>query len=146
VFQNILVPVDGSAHAARALTEAVDLAGLSGASVTVMTVAADLPSWLFGGGPVDPATAEAVLRENQRVAESVLDQASAAVPDSLTVEKILGHGPPGRAIVEQVSAGGHDLVVMGSRGLGGVKSMLLGSVSQFVLQESGAAVLVVHAA
>jgi nucleotide-binding universal stress UspA family protein len=146
VFRSILVPVDGSSHAKRALAEAVDLARSSGASLTVMTSAPDLPSWLLSGGPVDASTAQTLLDENDREHQTLLRDAAAALPESMKAEMVLARGAPGRAIVEQVRSGGHDLVVMGTRGLAGVKSMLLGSVSHFVLQESGVAVLVVHAA
>jgi nucleotide-binding universal stress UspA family protein len=144
VFHSILVAVDGSPHAQRALEQAVDLARSTGASLTVMTSVPDLPSWLLAG-PIDPSTMETLLGENDREHEALLREAVANVPESMKATSILGRGAPGRAIVEQVSNGAHDLVVMGSRGRGDVKAMVLGSVSHFVLQQSDAAVLVVHA-
>jgi nucleotide-binding universal stress UspA family protein len=67
------------------------------------------------------------------------------VPDDLPVAKVLAHGRAGARILEEVERGRHDLVVMGSRGRGDVRSLLLGSVSHQVLNEGGTAVLVVHA-
>jgi len=145
VFRSILVPIDGSPHAKRALAEAVDLARSTGASLTIMTSVPELSSWLLTS-PTDPSAMDTLLRENAREYEALLQEALAEVPQPVNATSILARGAAGRAIVDQLRAGGHDLVVMGSRGRGDVKSILLGSVSHFVLQESGAAVLVVHAA
>jgi nucleotide-binding universal stress UspA family protein len=146
MFRNILVAVDGSPHAKRALAEAVDIAQGSHARLTVMTSVPDHGSWLgggaaYGGGVDTRALAEETEREYQRL----LDAAVNTVPADLPVTKLLCRGRPGERILRQVSHGRHDLVVLGSRGRGAMRSLLLGSVSHEVLGASPAAVLIVHA-
>jgi nucleotide-binding universal stress UspA family protein len=61
------------------------------------------------------------------------------------VTTVLTEEPIRTALIRQIEAGHHDLVVMGSRGRGAVRSALLGSVSHFVLHHSPVPVLIVHA-
>lgn len=144
MFHRILVPVDGSTHAARALAEAIDLARISGAQLTVMATVPDLSSFVLSGAGVTGSDIGPLIEETERQYESVLEAAVATVPDSVSSERVLAHGMPARTILQQVGSGDHDLVVMGSRGRGDLKSMLLGSVSHAVLQASPVAVLIVH--
>jgi nucleotide-binding universal stress UspA family protein len=106
----------------------------------------DPAAWLIGGsaysGGID---FEALSREAEKEAQTVLDQAVGTIPDDLPVTKILAHGRPAERILEQAEKGRHDLVVMGSRGRGEVRSLLLGSVSHQVLNASRTAVLILHA-
>ena len=53
---------------------------------------------------------------------------------------------PKPALLKQIREGGHNLVVMGSRGRGAVRSALLGSVSHHVLHHSEVPVLITHSA
>jgi nucleotide-binding universal stress UspA family protein len=77
------------------------------------------------------------LREQMtRVQRRLLDRAQARVPDGMKANTVLLAGRVGEAIVERVRAAGHDLVAMGSRGRGELRSMVLGSVSHQVLHES----------
>jgi nucleotide-binding universal stress UspA family protein len=145
MFRNILVAVDGSDHSERALAEATDLARLADGSLTIATVIPD-PSTLAlsGGGFAYTADYGSLEADLEREYRELLDGEKAKVPEGVEVEGVLLEGRPARAIVEQVKAGGHDLVVMGSRGRGGLRSMVLGSVSQEVLHASPVPVLVVH--
>lgn len=146
MFRNILVAIDGSPHGERALVEAADLAQRSNATLTVMTSVPDASSWLLGGaaysGGVD---FEALSKETEREYAKMLDRAVDGLPHDLSVTKLLARGRPGQAILDRLHSGDHDLVVMGSRGRGEVRAVLLGSVSHQVLNASPAAVLIVHA-
>jgi nucleotide-binding universal stress UspA family protein len=146
VFRSVLVAIDGSPHAASALGEAIDLAQRNNATLTIMTSVPDPSSWLIGGaaytGGID---FEALARESEREYAELLDGVVGSVPQDVGVTKVLTHGRPGERILEQLDSGRHDLVVMGSRGRGDVRSLLLGSVSHEVLNASRAAVLIVHA-
>ena|SRR2546423_13599212 len=137
MFKSILVAWDGSGHAKRALGEAVDLARTQDASVTLLSVSAPIHAW---PGFVPPIT-EADL---QSAANEILAEADALVPDGVAASGQGTVGYPGLEIVKRAEAGSHDLIVMGSRGRGAVRSAVLGSVSHFVLNHASVPVLVVH--
>lgn len=146
MFHNILVAVDGSEHAGRALEEAIDLARADNAKLTVLASVPDPSSWVVTGAYAGGVDFDRLRSDAEQEYASMLDDAVSKVPDNVSVTKVLIHGRPAENIVEQVRKGGHDLVVMGSRGRGEVRSLLLGSVSHEVLNASPAAVLIIHAA
>jgi nucleotide-binding universal stress UspA family protein len=142
MFHNILVAVDGSSHADRALTEAIDMARASHARLTIITAVAEprtgtmmaLASGAAAGiGP-------ALLREAERILRTAADR----VPEDVSVTTILTEKPIRQAILKRIAVGHHDLVVMGSRGRGTVRSAVLGSVSHHILHHSPVPVLIVH--
>jgi nucleotide-binding universal stress UspA family protein len=144
MFHRLLVAFDGSPHAQRALAEAIDLAQTNNGRLTVMTLAPEPSGWTLGGGfdlPIDLSDLNQQIRQEY---ETMLGAAIATVPDDLPVSTILRHGAAGPAIVDEAGTGEHDLIVMGSRGRGELRSLLLGSVSHHVLQASPLPVLVVH--
>lgn len=146
MFRNILAAIDGSPHGARALEEAADLAQRNDARLTVMTSMPDPSGWMLSGGAYGGQIDFAALHEEvEREYHDLLDDAVGRVPPEIPVTKILTQGSPAARILEQLESGGHDLVVMGSRGRGATRSLLLGSVSHRVLNASPAAVLIVHA-
>jgi nucleotide-binding universal stress UspA family protein len=67
------------------------------------------------------------------------------LPDDVSVTTIVVSGHAAQEILKRLREGRHDLLVMGTRGLGRVGSALLGSVSQAVLHEAEGPVLVVRA-
>jgi nucleotide-binding universal stress UspA family protein len=144
LFHRILVAIDGSEHAQRALSEAIDLARIANAKLTAISVH-QRSSALLVGGPIVPSVDFAELEDAmRREREQLLEGAVEQVPEDVSVVTVLAEGPPSAAILAQARKDDCDLIVLGSRGRGGVASMLLGSVSHQVLQHSGVPVLVVH--
>jgi nucleotide-binding universal stress UspA family protein len=138
MFRSILVAIDGSTHSKRALAEAVDLATAEGGSLTLIGVGAPPTIW--------PSPYVVVVPDDELAgaAQKVVDDAAGAVPDGIPVSQVIRIGRPADEIVATAKEDHHDLIVMGARGRGAATSMLLGSVSHAVLNQSPAAVLIVH--
>lgn len=142
MFRNILVSVDGSADADRALAEAIDLAAGSHARLTILTAIMRPHPWSYTG--TTAGAAQALARDLERDSERVLREATERVPADVPVTTILTREPIRSALLKRIEAGDHDLVVMGSRGRGPIRS-LVSSVSHHVLHHSPVPVLIVHA-
>jgi nucleotide-binding universal stress UspA family protein len=145
MFRSPLVAFDDSRHARLALGRAIGLAQVMSSRLTVIAVVPELPTWATGDGYGAPVNLEAAREEAETRSATALESAIDIVPDDLPVTSVTAHGPPGAAIVQQAVEGDHDLIVMGSRGRGEWRSLLLGSVSHHVLEHSPVPVLVVRA-
>jgi nucleotide-binding universal stress UspA family protein len=145
MFRRFLVALDGSPHAEQALAEAIDLAATSNATLTIITVVPNPPAWSLLGAAGAPISMRDVNQQVERAYRAVLEAAVEKVPPNVPVRTILRHGPAGAAILEEAAARDHDLIVMGSRCRGELRSLLLGSVSHEVVHASRIPVLVVHA-
>lgn len=134
----VVVGVDGSDNAATALRWAAREAAARHTSLHV--VHAWHPMYVggypFAAGSVDP-------RELERAAHAVVDRLVASIDASemTSVERLVVPGPAGATVVDVAS--GRDLVVVGSRGLGGFTELLLGSVSHHVAHQATCPVVVV---
>jgi nucleotide-binding universal stress UspA family protein len=140
VFRDILVAIDGSATAERALDEAGQLAEALNARLTLIAVSPEVPGYAYRSG-VDVAALE---REAETETDRILHEAVESLPEGLPVTTVLKRGNPGERIVEQIKAGDHDLLAMGSRGRGRLTSNLFGSVGAYVHFHSRVAMLVIH--
>lgn len=141
----IVVGVDGSPGSAEAFRSAVELARHGG--VTIQPVMAwEYPALAIlpfpAGLPVPPV--EAMQADAEVRAVGLVD---ALLPDDgqdldvPVADPIVRQGSPGRVVCD--AADGDDLIVVGSRGLGGVRGLLLGSVSAHCVSAAPCPVLVV---
>jgi nucleotide-binding universal stress UspA family protein len=140
MFRDILVAIDGSPTSRRALEEAARLAEALNARLTLIAVSPEVPGYAYRSG-VDVGALE---REAETETERILREAVDSLPEGLPVTTVLKHGNPGERIVEQIEAGGHDLLAMGSRGRGRLTTSLFGSVGAYVHYHSRVAMLVIH--
>jgi nucleotide-binding universal stress UspA family protein len=133
---SVVVGVDGSAISEGALRWAADEAKRRGADLVVVH-AWQLP--FTGPYPiVGPVTD---VSRYEKDAQQILDRAAAAVPASDVTSKVLLLGSPSSAILEAGEFA--DLIVVGSRGVGGLERVLLGSTSTQVIHHAPCPVVVV---
>lgn len=151
LFQKILVPIDGSRSANNALTHALQLAKIHGSFIEVMhvmTVTEDLPTNLVKSEKTDTPSewVEEYLTQirvkDENMLSEALEEAKKMGLEGKTASKLL-IGRPGDVILSEAAQGTFDLIVIGNRGLSGLKEFVLGSVSHQIVDESKIPVLVV---
>lgn len=134
--QRVVVAVDGSDSGRRAVSWAVDAARVRSARLTVVN-GWQRPYIGDTAARLDPAELENASRQVVAAALEGLDTSGLPAP----VEQVSAEGGAATAILR--TAGGADLIVMGSRGRGGFKSLLLGSVTAQVTQHADTTVVVI---
>jgi nucleotide-binding universal stress UspA family protein len=140
-IHSILVPIDGSKHSQRALERALYLAELCQAKIGLLYVI-DLASQVSS---FEQVSLGGYIPDNIKEAGRViLNEALKQVPHTLKTENFLEIGVPTEFIVNFCQENNYDLIVMGSRGRGTIKQLLLGSVSSYVLYHATCPVLVVR--
>ncbi len=144
MFERILVAVDGSEHALKAVDLAVDLAQKYGAELAIVSVyrplkVPDSTHSLVRSRAAAQPTAELKALAKEVVAEAVERADKLGVPGRGMVER----GHPARTIVETAERFDADAIVMGSRGLGDMGGLLLGSVSHKVSSLAKCSVIII---
>lgn len=156
MFKRILVALDGSDNSTRASQAAIELAEKLKAELII--VHAIIPPALYyhteisSEGPViEPPTHEKeidfYLEYSRRVGHDIIiPTESEAKKHSITVKTDLLEAPGSvvETIVNQAAKENADLIIVGTRGLGGFKKLLLGSVSSGVVDHAHCPVLVIR--
>jgi len=143
MFSKILVAIDGSEAAFNALNYAVDLAKDNKAELTIISVFEPLPT--TSKFPPQPENISPYLKlikeEHAELLNESVKKATERAP-GISVDKMLVYGKAREKIVEASKAGNFDLIVIGSRGIGGIRGCI-GSVSRSVIDEAPCPVLIV---
>lgn len=140
MLSKILVPVDGSDNSLRALDYAIFLAKSTGAGVTAMHVIESPPTIYIESQKL----LDDIMSKYRTESGKILDKCKQnAEKSGVKIETVIAEGDAASNITGYAQKEGFDLIVIGSRGLGKFKEMVLGSVSNKVLHHSKASVLIV---
>jgi nucleotide-binding universal stress UspA family protein len=151
VFKTIVVGTDFSDTANQAVTEAAELAKACGAKVHIVTAfkpamtasvaASSLEAMAYGGSDVlqevESKIADEVESTLQRMAKDL-------GKDGVSVKTHCCAGEPADALIDVAESTKADLIVIGNRGMGGVKRFVLGSVPNKISHHAPCSVLIVH--
>jgi nucleotide-binding universal stress UspA family protein len=146
MYSTIVVGTDGSATAAKAVREASELARAHGATLHLVHAFHPVSAFATIGPDAGAAAAAAGAAEAAEAhANVVLGQAGErARHDGLPVETHLCCGDPAKALLETAEAVGADLLVVGNKGMSGVRRFVLSSVPSKVSHHSPCSLLIVN--
>jgi nucleotide-binding universal stress UspA family protein len=152
MYKTILVPIDGSDPSAHALNHALNIAERYKAKIMLLAVVTRVVMPILpdeGLGTLPISTAQEMVRYQERLRglyEKILKETEERIrseyPD-LELEIILKEGRPSTEIVQTAEKNGVDLIVMGSRGVGGITGWILGSTSRRVVDSCTKPILIV---
>ncbi|KKW67997.1 universal stress protein UspA [Lampropedia cohaerens] len=147
MYKQILIPTDGGELSQKAIAHGFELAKLTGARVTILTVTPSYPvTYMEGGIAANREFAEESERqwkeEARKAMEKVREQGKAAGVE--TDVQVLSGDSISDQILNAAKDIGADLIVMASHGRKGIAKLLLGSETQHVLTGAKIPVLVLR--
>jgi nucleotide-binding universal stress UspA family protein len=141
MFRNVLVVVDGTPAASEALDQAVDLARRERSRLTLVTVERRLPACAYLGVA---AALPLLIPAAEAEAAEIMREAVARVPLDVSVTMVTSPPPARQALMNQITGGCHDLVVIGACPHRAPWSRF-GGLTRYLVRRSPAPVLVVQA-
>ena len=148
LFKRVLVAIDGSKSALRAIEVAAKLAKRNGAELLVVCVI-PRPTYVFssghGGGAPPINLGQYYMYAHQEAEKWLNDAVSLAKDQDIEARgRVLKNAPSVvQAIADYADDQGVDLIVVGRRGVSGLRRLLIGSVSSGVVSHARSSVLVV---
>ncbi|MDA8213328.1 MAG: universal stress protein [Clostridia bacterium] len=145
-MDKILLPTDGSKHSLKAARYARKLLERSPLSSLTILHVSDIPKEVLAHGymlevTIDPQVIKDLTEEKT---DQVINETKAVFKDgNFRIDILTQIGNPVQIICEMVEKEGYDLIIMGSRGLGEIKGLLLGSVSDRISHLAKCPVLIV---
>ena len=139
MFNNVLVAVDGSEHGLKAARVAGEMARRLQADLWVVVAYDPVPTYIGQPNLQEAITARLAYSTN------ILSAAQAEIgkiPGAIRTEAL--EGPPAEAILNVADTRAVDLIIMGTRGLGRLASVVIGSQSQKVIAHAKCPVLLVR--
>ena len=135
-IKKILVPMDGSKNSMRGLDEAIYLARQCHAIITGLYV---VPTSNSTDSQISHL--EKYLLNN--ASKFMLKAKTRAAQNGILFDNVIIHGDEGPKIISYANDKSYDIIVIGSRGMGSMKEIFLGSTSNYVLHKSKIPVLIV---
>ncbi|MEX0861407.1 universal stress protein [Nitrosopumilus sp.] len=141
VFNNILVPYDGSVSSLRAFNKAIELSKQHNSHIKVVSC---LDIGNLGGWYIDKRINKDIMKKAKKITEDLFSKLdSIAKKNAVSVDfKIIESNNTVKSIISFTKSKKIDLVIMGSSGRGSFDKILLGSVSNGVLQKAKCSVLI----
>jgi nucleotide-binding universal stress UspA family protein len=148
VFSKVLVAYDGSDASKRALDHAAKMAAMFEGELVILTVVPKVSVPVYsnaelGAQAMDIASLQERMRENYSQSIQKAEEEIKGLYPHLKVDTLLLEGRPASLIVSESDKLGVSLIVMGSRGLGGLTGWILGSTSRQVVDLCTKAILIV---
>jgi nucleotide-binding universal stress UspA family protein len=152
MFKKILIAFDGSEASKRALDYAADMASDAKGQLIVLTIVPKITLPIFpdeGFGSAPSASAQDFGEYQDRMKSTYTKALNEATNEAkkkfsdLNVTPIIYEARPSVAIVEEAEKQAVNLIVMGSRGLGGISGWILGSTSRRVVESCTKPILII---
>lgn len=141
MFSKILVAVDGSDVSYRALDAALFLSEKLGSKITAIHVMENIPTVYIQSQKILDELLEARKNESQKI----LDECSSiATKKGIILTTALLEGNPASTILEFSLTEKYEVIIIGSRGMGQFKELILGSVSSKVIHHSSCPILLIR--
>jgi nucleotide-binding universal stress UspA family protein len=137
--KTILVAVDGSEHS----EEAVRYACAMGPPLEAEVILLHVVPMLVSATPYHDTVSDQPFMALQKVGEDILAKAK-QIAGNCPMTDMIDHGDPAQRIMEIAEEKNVDLIVMGSRGVSGIKRLFVGSISDKVANQAPCPVMIVR--